>query len=130
MAKRGPGWRKLTWLILAFNALMLIWIVSGVAGVSDNCEGEVGSALDACEAGTAIGAGAAATFLVFLWVAGDVILGVIWLITRKTAPEGRTCPMCATPVPVGEVVCRSCGYDYRTGQQGPVPDQPRTQRRR
>ena len=116
MAKRGPGWRKLTWVILVFNALMLIWLVAGVGGVADNCEGEVGSALEACEAGTAVGAGLGAAFIIFLWVAGNVILGVIWLVTRKTAQPERACPVCGTTVPVGDVACSSCGYDYRTGQ--------------
>ena len=110
MAKNGGGWRKFTWVILIFNVLMLVWILTGVGSVADNCEGEIGSALEACEAGTAIGAGLGAAFVIFLWVAGDVILGVIWLVTRKTQ---RTCPVCGTTVKPGLVVCKSCGHDFR-----------------
>ena len=124
MAVKGPNWRPLTWVVLLFNVLMVVWLVAGMADVADNCEGEVGSALEACEAGTAIGAGIGVAFVVFLWVAGNVILGVIWLVTRKAAAPDRTCPVCGTDVPVGQVVCTGCGYDYRSGEQGPVPPKP------
>jgi hypothetical protein len=64
----------MTWFILAFNFLMVIWIVTGVAGVADSCAGMTGSELDACQAGTAIGATIGVGLIVGLWVAGDVIL--------------------------------------------------------
>lgn len=123
MAGQDRKVRPLTVVVLIFNVLMAVWLISGLAGVADNCEGEVGSALEACEAGTAIGAGLGVAFIVFVWVAGDVILGVIWLVTRKSSTD-RACPVCGTAVPVGVVVCASCGYDYRTAQQGPVPEKP------
>lgn len=118
------GWRPMTWVVLAFNVLMVVWIGAGLVGVSDNCADEVGSALEACEAGTAIGASIGVAFLVMLWALGDVILGVIWLVTRKSSQPGRTCPLCGTAVPVGQLVCSGCGYDYRTSQQGALPERP------
>ncbi|MGY1746757.1 hypothetical protein [Blastococcus sp. SYSU D00695] len=71
------------WVFLAIQALFLIWIIGGVGNVSDNCDGEVGTALDACQAGTAVGAGIGVAMIVFLWVAVDVILGITYLIVRK-----------------------------------------------
>jgi hypothetical protein len=124
MAKRGPGWRPMTWVVLVWNVLCVAWLVSGLASTADNCAGEVGSALEACEAGTAIGAGIGMAFIVFVWVAGDVILGVLWLVTRRSSKPERACPVCGTAVPVGQVVCASCGYDYRTSAQGPIPEKP------
>ncbi len=93
---RRPHWRVLTWVILVFNVLMLIWLVAGVGTtVSDaDCASEATKALrDACEAGTGVGAALGAGIIIFLWVAGDVILGVIWLVTgragrRATAGRG------------------------------------------
>lgn len=114
----------MTWVVLVFNVLMVVWIVAGLVGVSDNCADEVGSALDACETGTAVGASIGIAFLVILWALGDVILGVLWLVTRKTAAAGRVCPVCGAAVDVGMVVCTTCGYDYRSGQQGPIPERP------
>lgn len=124
MAMQSRKVRPLTVVVLLFNVLMAVWLVSGLAGVTDNCEGEVGSALEACEAGTAIGAGLGMAFILFVWVAGDVILGVIWLVTRNAAAPSRACPVCGTAVPVGQVVCTGCGYDYRTREQGPIPEKP------
>jgi hypothetical protein len=71
------------WVFLAIQVLFLIWIISGVNSASDNCDGEVGTALDACQAGTAVGAGIGVGIVIFLWVAVDIILGITYLIFRK-----------------------------------------------
>ena len=36
-----------------------------------------------CRAGTAVGGTIAAGFIIFLWVAADLILGVLWLVTGR-----------------------------------------------
>lgn len=113
-----PGWRIMTYVVLGFNLLMLLWIVGGVSDASDNCVDEIGTAKDACEAGTAVGAGIGAFLLFVLWVFGDIILGVIWLVTNK---KKRQCPVCGHDVKKGEVVCRTCGFDFRYGA---MPQQP------
>ncbi|MEP7227251.1 MAG: hypothetical protein ABI785_07815 [Gemmatimonadales bacterium] len=77
-----PRWRKATWAIVVFSALMLVWIVAGVGAVSDSCAGKTGDALVACEAGTAIGGGIAVTFLIVIWFIGFIVLGLIWLMSR------------------------------------------------
>jgi hypothetical protein len=71
------------WVFLAIQVLFLIWIISGVNSASDNCDGEVGAALDACQAGTAVGAGIGVGIVIFLWAAVDIILGITYLIFRK-----------------------------------------------
>lgn len=83
---RRPRWRIMTWVILAFNVLMLAWLVFGVGGAVSgaDCASEPTKALrEACEAGTGIGATIGAALIIALWVAGDVILGVIWLVTGR-----------------------------------------------
>lgn len=77
-----PRWRKATWAIFLFSALMLIWVISGVGAVSDNCAGLTGQELETCQAGTAIGGGIAVTFLIIIWFIGFVVLGLIWLMSR------------------------------------------------
>jgi len=77
-----PRWRKATWAILLFSGLMLVWIIGGVGAVSDNCAGKTGSALEACQAGTAIGGGIAVTFIIVIWFIGFVVLGLIWMMSR------------------------------------------------
>jgi len=109
------GWRKLTWAILAWNVLALVWLVAGLANTADNCAGEFGDALDACQAGAAVGTTIGVTFILLVWALGDVILGVVWLVTRR--PQ-RSCPVCGTTVAVGLTTCPSCGHDFRAAVTG------------
>jgi hypothetical protein len=73
--------RKFSWVILAINALFLIWIIAAVAGSDANCGPELSA--QACQDATAIGTGLGVAVIIFLWAMVDVILGVVWLVTRK-----------------------------------------------
>jgi hypothetical protein len=77
-----PKWRKATWALVIWTGLMALWIISGIAGVSNNCAGLSGDDLELCQAGTAIGGGIGITFIFFIWFLGFVILGIIWLMSR------------------------------------------------
>jgi hypothetical protein len=114
---RLPRWRVFTWFILAFNVLMLIWVISAIASHASTCHGLTGEALTNCEA-TNVGVGIAATLLFVFWALGDVIFGVLWLITR---PRTRTCPVCGNGVKRGMTVCQSCGYDFAQQLRGQPP---------
>jgi hypothetical protein len=95
MTRFLPHWRKATWALAIFTALMGIWVVTGIAGVSNNCASEVGQALQACQAGTAIGGGIAVTFILIVWFIGFIVLGLVWLMSRPKesvvirGPEGQ-----------------------------------------
>jgi hypothetical protein len=95
--------------MLAVNALFVFWIFGGVGSASNNCDGEIGDSLTACQAGTAICAGIGVFMILVLWVIVDFILLVIWLITRK---KTRSCPVCGKNVKQGKTVCKSCGHDF------------------
>jgi hypothetical protein len=112
-----PRWRVFTWVILAFNLLMLIWLISGVNASAQDCSKLVGDQQSNCEAGdvgTAIGAG----LLIGLWAFGDVILGVLWLVTRSTK---RPCPVCGSGVRKGQTQCLKCGHDFARQAQPSAP---------
>ncbi|MFP8963131.1 hypothetical protein ACLIYP_21650 [Streptomyces nanhaiensis] len=67
-----------------------MWIITGIAGVSDQCAGLTGSALEQCEAGTAVGASIGVGLIIFLWAAVDVILGLTYIVyglTRRQPPS-------------------------------------------
>jgi hypothetical protein len=104
-----PKWRKATWALLIVNLLMLIWVISGVAATSNNCAGETGTNLAACQDGTAIGAGIGVTLLFVLWFFLFVVFGLIWLMSK---PSKRLCPRCGHDVKKGLTVCKSCNYDF------------------
>lgn len=114
-----PRWRLFTWVILAFNLAMLIWAITG-ASTGKSCEGLTGDALTTCQS-SAVGTGIGVTLIVVLWAIGDVILGVLWLVTK---PHKRYCPACGNKVPRGVMRCGDCGFDFsqmvRKGR--PPPD--------
>lgn len=116
-----PKWRPFTWVIVVINVLFLVWIIAGVAGTSDSCGGMSGEELEVCEAATAIGASIGVGIIMFLWVLADVILGILWLVTR---PKGRPCPVCGTQVKEGVTVCLKCGHDFRAAAGGTVDMPP------
>ena len=71
------------WVILAINALFLWWIISGLSNAADNCADLRGQALEDCQTATGIGAGIGIIFIIFLWAMVDVILGVLYIVTRR-----------------------------------------------
>ena len=77
--------RVFTWIIVAINLLFLVWMIFGIAGVA-NSSCQAGMTQQNCDAAKAIGGGVGAILIIFLWVAADIILGIIWLVTRKKAP--------------------------------------------
>jgi hypothetical protein len=103
------NWRKFTWFILAVQVLFLIQIIAGVSEASSNCDGEVGDALELCQAGTAIGAGIGVGIIIVLWAFMDIILGSIWLITNRGQ---RDCPVCGRAVKKGKTICVKCGHNF------------------
>lgn len=77
--KRGIfGWLFLI-LFWGFNLLMGISIL---AGISDSGTAMQGLASDAERAGYAAGTAIGVSFLVILWAAGSLILGLFVLLTR------------------------------------------------
>lgn len=79
-----PKRRKLTWVILVVDLLFAFWIIGGLASVSGNCSGKTGAALEACRNGTAAGATIGVALIVVFAAAVNVILGVIWFVTRPS----------------------------------------------
>ncbi|MFJ3665360.1 hypothetical protein ACIPSE_02780 [Streptomyces sp. NPDC090106] len=76
----------MTWVVLAFNLLMLLWLIAGINGASgegDSCVDQLCE--DANDVGTAIGVGV----ILFVWATGAVILGVVRMVTNRSFPQGR-----------------------------------------
>ena len=80
--KRGFfGWFFLL-LFWTFNALMALWAWVAFSVICDQYVGASGQFGDARQAGTVIGGTIGGAVILFLWVAGAVILGLLALLTR------------------------------------------------
>jgi len=77
--KRSLFGKIVKYLFIGFNILMLIWLIVGVGGAAETID-QAGS--EAEQAGAAIGTGLGAMMIILLWVAGDVILGLLTILTR------------------------------------------------
>jgi hypothetical protein len=98
----------MTWVLLLWCALILIWAIAGAGSASDDC---TPGYQDACDAGTAIGV----ALILLIGFFGFVFLALIWFMTR---PRTRPCPRCGEDVKKGHTVCRACGFDFATIGQG------------
>lgn len=77
--KRSIFGKIIKYSFIVFNLLMLWWMVAGVGGAAETIDA-AGS--EAEQAGAAIGTGLGAMMVMFIWVVGDVILGLFVLFTR------------------------------------------------
>lgn len=74
--------RVLMWTVLTINALFLIWLIGYWVSVGDPCASET-TYQDACRTGASLGI-AAGTFLILaFWACVDIVLGVIYMVTRR-----------------------------------------------
>lgn len=77
--KRGILGKLAKWGFILFNVLMLVWLLSywgSLGGMLNEQSSE------ASRAGTAVGGTIGTGVLVFFWLAGAVILGIMALLTR------------------------------------------------
>jgi hypothetical protein len=74
----------LTWVILAFNLTMLLWLVVALNAAAEACVG------DPCRGANDPDTLEGAWRVVFFWLAGAVLLGVAWLLTHRTEDRPRT----------------------------------------
>lgn len=111
-----PEWRKMTWLIVVLNILMLILIVSAASSAHNdnlaNCANQTSEffSQEDCQTFSDAGTGLGVAFVVFLWVLLDMILGLIWLVTGRSGK--RDCPACGSAVNRGVTVCPTCSFDF------------------
>lgn len=77
--KRGFMGKIFLWLFYLFNILMIIGLVNGL-----NATSEVGktAVTEAEKAGAALGAGLGISMILGIWVIGDIITGLLAIMTR------------------------------------------------
>lgn len=78
-ARRSLIGKLFKWTFVVFNVLMVIWLIGAFGAVGDQLDV---AASEAERAGAAIGGTIGVTFILMLWVFGDIILGALVLFTR------------------------------------------------
>lgn len=71
--------RIIKWLFILFNIYMLIAFIRGVGGASQSIENATS---EAAKTGATIGTGLGAMFLIVIWAAGALVLGLMTLFTK------------------------------------------------
>lgn len=79
--KRGFFGKVIKYLFIAFNLFMAWWLFAGLAAVGGTMSGMTS---DAERVGGAIGTAVGAGFVLFIWVVGDIILGMLTYFSRGT----------------------------------------------
>ncbi len=85
-SRRNLRWRLVTWLILAFNLAMLLWLVVALDAAENDGETCVG---DLCREANNPGSSTGTWLVVFVWLAGVILTVAAWLITHHTERPGR-----------------------------------------
>lgn len=79
--KRGFFGKLFKLLFILFNVLMLIWLVSYWVQVG-NIVNQPENSSSAAQTGAAFGATIGTSLIIFVWAAGDVILGLLTMLSR------------------------------------------------
>lgn len=77
--KRSIFGKIIKYTFIGFNILMAIWFIGGMTSASQSISETTN---DAEQAGAVIGTGLGAMMIIFLWVTGTIILGIMTLLTR------------------------------------------------
>lgn len=91
MSRLRPHWRKMTWVILIWTAICLVWIVAGTSsGVSHNrayCKAHTDAyfSMHDCLTASNTGTGIGVVLVFVLWFMGFVVLALIWFMSRPRA---------------------------------------------
>ena len=77
-------YRKSTWGLVVWTALIGLWLVSGMANVaqSHTCD-SAAEFTQVCQAGTTVGAGIAIVFIGGLWFMGFLVGSVVWFASKS-----------------------------------------------
>jgi len=80
VSDRSAFGKLVKWVFIIFNVLMLIWVIAGFGVAGDSMDQTVN---EAERAGAAIGSTIGIGLIIMLWALGDVILGIMVLLTRR-----------------------------------------------
>lgn len=78
----AAGWRLMTWLIVAWNVVMVAWFLWVANAMVDNCRYEA-QLYAPCEVEPTPGTDIGLVGVVQLAVAGNGVAGAVWVLARS-----------------------------------------------
>lgn len=81
--------KLIKWTFILFNLFMAFWLISYWSSLGDMAGGTTS---EAERAGLAIGGTLGSGMLIFVWLAGTVILGILTILTRGNVVITETRP--------------------------------------
>ena len=112
-------WRKMTWVLIAWCALILVWAIAGGSSAdqstAQNCIHQGVLSAQQCQNAADAGTGIGVALILLIGFFGFVFFGLIWLMSR---PRGRTCPACGETVKRGRTECPNCSFDFAAAARG------------
>lgn len=110
-----PRWRKMTWVLIVWCALIVIWAIAGGSS-SDHqdvaqCVQQAAGFLSnqSCQNAADAGKGIGVALILLIGFVGFVFFSLIWFMSR---PKTRDCPACGSSIKRGVTVCARCGHDF------------------
>jgi len=85
MKRLVPRWRKMTWVLLIWTALIAAWMISAAGsahGVSADCQHDTVLSAQACNNAEDAGTGIAIVLIGLLGFLGFVALSLVWFMSR------------------------------------------------
>ena len=98
-----PHWRKATWTIVIWTALMAALAIAAANSGNQTCARQTYAS--SCAAWTAIDV----MLLLLSWFIGFIVASLIWLLSR---PPRRRCLVCGHGVKKVLTACQKCGYNF------------------
>ncbi len=102
-------WRKATWALVDFNALMVGLLVAGIVAAARTTKNCYSLDQQTCDAVWTYDLGRVVIAFIGFWFVGFVVLSLVWLMSR---PARRECPRCGSEVTRGGTVCAHCHLDF------------------
>ncbi len=121
---RRPHWRKMTWVLILWSAIILIWAIAGGASANhqslQGCLNQGVLSRQDCQNAANAGTGIGVAIILVIGFFGFVFFSLIWFMSR---PRVRDCPACGTAVKRGKTACPNCGHDFAAAaaQPGAAP---------
>lgn len=91
MRRLIPRFRKMTWALLVWTALIVVWVIAAAAGSGesvDECVAEGILTRQECQDATDVGTGIGVFLILLFGAVVFVVLSLVWFMSRPKDKDG------------------------------------------